>query len=71
MRLKHDHKKAYLVVLALTMVGGFLLSFRIPVSARQATSEAAGPSGAAILQAHVRFGFSARHRKLQCLLLCE
>jgi len=41
MRLKHDCKKAYLVVLALTMVGGFLLSFRIQVSARPASGEQA------------------------------
>ncbi len=53
MRLKHDHRNACLVVLALTMVGGFLLSFRIPVSAQQATSEAGGSSGAAILHAHM------------------
>ena len=53
MRLKHDRKKGYLVVLALTMAGGLLLWFRMPISARQVAGEAADPPAAAILSAHM------------------
>ena len=56
---RHDRFRGYrtIFVLALTMVGGLLLSFLKPISARQVTGAVTDPSGAAIppgsLQAHM------------------